>query len=179
MTAQATALFEEAFATFLASEHDNIISNVSERNLCSRLGMAMDKLLGQYGYDGYFVDAEYNRKQDGRVKTIINGNMEVVRVTCDLILHSRGQRVQDDNILAVEMKKGGRPQAEKETDRHRLMAMTKSSFDDIWSADGQVHPEHVCGYKLGVYVELDLERNTYLVEFYAKGQQTADRRGSL
>ena len=44
------------------------------------------------------------------------------------------------------------------------------TFDDIWSNDGVAHPEHVCGYLLGVYLELNVAKKTFLVEEYAQGQ---------
>lgn len=61
-----------------------------------------------HGLIGYFADAEYNRKQNGQIKTIIDENMEEVKVQCDLILHSRGKNVERDNLIAIEMKKSNR-----------------------------------------------------------------------
>lgn len=163
------ALFEEALSEFLQSESENICLGTSERNLCGRLAIALNSHLGAYDFDRYYVDTEYNRKQDGQIKTILDEEMVVVTICCDVIIHTRGESVEDDNLLAIEMKKANRPQIDKENDRRRLRAMTKSSFDDIWSHDGTTHPEHVCGYTLGAYVELDKDTRRCTVEHYQKG----------
>lgn len=167
-------MFQRSFQAFINSDLESIIANVNERNLCGRLSIHMSRLLEEYGFGQYFVDPEYNRKQDGRIKTILDENFEVVTINCDLILHSRGRSIENDNLIAIEMKKSNRPQQEKENDRKRLRALTKSSFDDVWSADGQVHPEHVCNYNLGVYLELDTPSRTFLVEEYERGQLQAE-----
>jgi hypothetical protein len=65
--------------------------------------------------------------QDRRFKTILDEHMEEVAVTCDLILHSRGEIASRDNLIAIEMKKSDRPREEKEKDRVRLRALTKPS----------------------------------------------------
>jgi hypothetical protein len=95
---------------------------------------------------------------------------EVVVIQSDLILHSRGNSVSEDNLIAVEMKKAGRPGREKEDDRKRLKAMTKKSFDGVWSNDGTTHPEHVCGYRIGLYIELDASRRVAQLERYESGK---------
>ncbi|HEX8301302.1 hypothetical protein [Sphingomonas sp.] len=121
------------------------------------------------GFGQYRADTEYNRKQGGQVKTILDEAMHVVRITCDLILHSRGRVVERDNLIAIEMKRLSHPEREKQKDRVRLRALTKASFDDIWSADGRSLPEHVCGYSLGYFVELDADRRRFRFEEYQRG----------
>jgi len=110
------------------------------------------------------------------VKTILDGQERVVAITCDLILHSRGKLIRDDNLIAIEMKKSSGSKADKESDRNRLRALTKESYDGIWSADGITRPEHVCGYKLGLYMELDIRARKCLLEYYRRGclQRTAE-----
>ncbi|MFM5371324.1 hypothetical protein ACET9U_16385 [Aeromonas veronii] len=98
-------LFERSFHIFINADVESILANVNERNLCGRLSIHLSGLLNEYGLDNYFVDPEYNRKQDGRIKTILDENFEVVTINCDLILHSRGSRIEDDNLIAIEMKK--------------------------------------------------------------------------
>ena len=173
------AIFKEAFDNFLKYECKNISSGVSERNLCGRLALYLEKSKSSFGFGAYHADVEYNRKQDGQIKTILDGDLRVVVINCDLIFHSRGEIVQRDNLVAVEMKKSGRPQAEKNKDRERLRALTKSSYDDVWSNDGKTNPEHVCGYELGLYIELDAEGNQYLIERFEKGAHISKRRGVL
>jgi len=164
-------IFQEAKDIFFIEECDNILSGIAERNLCGRLSIYLTCRLKEHGIQGYFADTEYNRKQGGRVKTIIDGASITVTIQSDLIVHSRGNIIEGDNLLAIEMKKSTRPQAENIADRNRLRAMTKTSYDGVWSADGQTHPEHVCGYMLGVYIILNIAARTYSLEFYRRGEQ--------
>ena len=87
-----------------------------------------------------------------------------------LILHSRGENPIQDNLIALEMKKSTRPQLEKQKDRERLIALTKDSFDNIWSNDGHTLPEYVCRYVLGVYYEINYSLNLVLIEYYKQGE---------
>src|SRR3546814_1236198 len=100
--------------------------------------------------------------------------MHGVRITCDLILHSRGRVVERDNLIAIEMKRLSHPEREKQKDRVRLRALTKTSYDDVWSADGRALPEHVCGYGLGYFVELDADRRKFRVEEYQLGHLSGE-----
>ena len=73
------------------------------------------------------------------------------------------------------MKKSNRSKKEKDADKKRLKALTKNSFDDLWSFDGTSLPEHVCRYKLGVYYEINYRKHTILLEYYYHGnKQYAD-----
>jgi len=100
--------------------------------------------------------------------------MKVMPITCDLIIHSRGER-KKDNILAIEMKKTSRPLYEKIKDKERLIALTKSTFyKDIWSYDGVALPEHVCGYDLGIYYEVNLGKRFVLIEYYIHGMKNSE-----
>jgi hypothetical protein len=53
---------------------------------------------GNGGLYDYFVDAEYNRKQEGQLKTILNNQQRVINITCDLILHSRGRSISSPKV---------------------------------------------------------------------------------
>lgn len=117
----------------------------------------LNEQIKQTEFKEYYVDVEYNRNEN-KLKTIRNGNYEIIAITCDLIIHSRGTFVEQDNLLVLEMKKSSAPQVEKEKDRERLCALTKSTFDDIWSFDGTCHPEHVCRYLLGIFYEINFQR---------------------
>ena len=159
--------FNEGKTKFFQKEKRNIISGISERNLCGRLSIYLESLLEKYGLKGYYADTEYNRKQnETAVKSKLDENMEVVTINCDLILHSRGEKMGNDNLIAIEMKKSTRPEEEKLSDKLRLRALTKSSYDGVWSYDGKAHPEHVCGYQLGIFIEIDIDKRNYLVEGY-------------
>jgi len=76
--------------------------------------------------------------------------------------------------MAIEMKKAYQNDADKNRDRERLAALTKDSYDNIWSNDGGTHPKHVCGYSLGVYIEIDHRARTCLFEFYRKGKKRSE-----
>ena len=121
-------LMKRAVQTFFQKERANILNGVAERNLCARLALYIELEMERVGFQGYYADVEYNRKQNGAVKTIMDDEYKIIRINCDLILHSRGEIVQIDNLIAVEMKKIERPQYEKESDVNRLRAMTKKSM---------------------------------------------------
>jgi len=161
-------LFDDAFSRFLVKDAASIRNNIAERNLCARLAMQFENLLPAYQLEGYYADPEYNRKQDAQIKTILLGELEVVKVTCDLIVHSRGEQGWD-NLIAIEMAKPDKTAGQIRSDRLRLMALTKKSFDDTWSYDGVTHPEHVCGYVLGAFIMVDRVKMVALVEFFEDG----------
>ena len=58
----------------------------------------------------------------------------------------------------------------KDADRNRLIALTKDSFNNMWSFDGETLPEHVCRYVLGVYYEIDYSSHTIKIEYCRKGK---------
>lgn len=154
---------------FFEEEIHNILNDVAERNLCARLAIYFTDQIREHKLAGYYADPEYNRKQGGQVKTILDDRLNIITIQSDLIIHSRGAYVENDNLIAIEMKKANRSVEEKNADRDRLRAMTKDSYDEIWSADGMTHPEHVCGYILGVYLILDIRSRTCIIEYYRKG----------
>ena len=147
-----------------------ILSNVAERSLYSTLAQCLYLEIRHSKYSRYYVDVEYNRN-NGRVKTICNDDLKVVTIMCDLIVHSRGEIVEKDNLIALEMKKSYRPMKEKENDKARLVALTKDSYDGVWSFDGKTLPEHVCGYDLGGYYEIDSKNCLIDIEYYVKGKK--------
>ena len=163
-------IFERANERFLSENIDFIVSNVSERSLCSTLAQCIYLEINNSIFANYHVDVEYNRNK-GKVKTIYNDDLEVVSIVCDLIVHSRGEIVEKDNLIALEMKKTYRSQKEKEKDRARLVALTRDSYDGVWSVDGKTLPVYVCGYELGIYYEIDKKCNLLFIEYYAKGEK--------
>ena len=167
-----------AIDSLACEEAKYILSDVSERSVCARLAQRME-VLARHHLTGYYVDVENNRKQYGRVKTMLDDHMQEVKVTCDLILHSRGEIPRQDNIIAIEMTKAVHSEEKKNRDRARLRALTRPSHLDgervIYSADGSTHPEHVCGYQLGAFVELNWRQRTITIEFFANGNRI-DRR---
>ena len=172
-------IFRRALEEFFKNEAQNINSGVSERNLCARLAMVLQRIANEYGLNGYYADPEYNRKQNGQIKTILDDNMQVINVTCDLIFHSRGGIMERDNLMAIEMKKAERPEEEKQSDRARLRTLTKCSYDDVWSFDGTTHPEHVCGYEIGYFFELDIAKKVFIVQRFEKGNLVGQVEGKF
>jgi len=162
-------VFKAALPTFFMREIKNITDNVSERNLCQRLASYVERQLEQTELAHYYVDNEYNRKQEGHVKTIINHKEVVVTITCDLLIHSRGEVIDHDNLLALEMKKSTASEADKLSDKQRLCALTAIPNERVWGWGGP-HPEHVCGYEVGIYMEIDRTRRTCYFERYRHGK---------
>lgn len=166
-------LFEKANNDFLKKDEKLFIDEVSERTLCGALKGHLDKKLCKTKFSEYHVDVEYNRNKNGRVKTCCPFNDDgipvPVTINCDLIIHSRGEIIQQDNLIAIEMKKSNRPQREKDNDRLRLIALTKDSYDSVWSFDGKTLPDHVCRYKLGVYYEICFSKKEIHIEYYYRG----------
>lgn len=171
-------LFQQSLNDFISSDLPNILANLNERNLCSRLAIHMNSNLPRYELSDYFADTEYNRN-NGAIKTIIDENTEIVTINCDLILHSRGQNPATDNLIAIEMKKSIGKKEDKEKDKIRLRALTKTSSGNIWSADGQANPEHVCNYKIGFYVELNIKKRIILIEEYQLGCKVGESNKSF
>ncbi len=166
---RAAELFTSAFESMMAAEAEHVLSGVSEQNVCGRLAFYLERAKPEFGFGAYIVDTEYNRKQNRRVKTIIDHRSRVIRIRADIIVHTRGKVVKGDNLIAVEMKKSGASATAIQRDRDRLRAMTKSSYDGVWSVGDGTHPEHVCGYEAGFLVMLDLERKCVRIERFAQG----------
>ena len=169
------SLFEKSNKDFLKKNISLIKSDVSERSMCGALAQTiLLRIQNNVEYGNYFADVEYNRN-NGKIKTIKKNvsdmDVRVISVVCDLILHSRGKCPEQDNLIALEMKKSNRSAKEKNNDRERLACLTKDTYDDVWSYDGRTLPEHVCGYVLGVYYEIDQKKNEILIEYYYKGEK--------
>lgn len=169
-------IFEQANRQFLEKNYMLLENDVSERTLCGAFMLELYEVLKKTRYKNYYVDVEYNRNKGGKIKTAVKtialGRLKVIKINCDLIVHSRGENSENDNLISLEMKKSRAKQEHKQEDRNRLMALTKDTFDDIWSYDGKTFPEHVCRYQLGVYYELDYKKKKILIEYYHKGECT-------
>jgi hypothetical protein len=116
--------------------------------------LILRKILDDTEFNNYFTDVEYNRNE-GRVKTIIDEDFEILDITCDLIVHSRGSMVGQDNLLAIEMKKDYHSTVEKAKDKKRLKALTKL-ISEVTVISNTGFPINVCGYILGVYYEISV-----------------------
>jgi hypothetical protein len=172
-------IFSSSFKDFLQGEYENIKININERSLCWRLAIILNESIKGTPYYQYYVDTEYNRKQNGKVKTIRNNKDQILNINPDIIIHSRWTHIKQDNLIAIEMKKSNRPEWEKMSDRERLETLTKLSYDNIWSADGENHPEHVCWYILWIYIELNISSENFLIEEYRKWEKINEYTGKL
>jgi len=170
MLTELKSIFEVANQDFLQNETKNILNGVSERNLCGGLMLCLRKVLDEGLYKAYHVDIEYNRNGDRKVKTIVNGHAAPISICCDLIVHSRGENIAQDNLIAIEMKRSTHSREEKDKDKLRLKCLTKDSFDDVWSFDGKTLPEHVCRYVVGIYYEINAPQRQIDLKYYAKGK---------
>lgn len=168
-------IFKKANTSFLKRDTKLILDDVSERCLCGGLMLFLHKEIQNSDFNKYYTDVEYNRN-DREIKTIVNNNTQIIPITCDLIVHSRGENIQQDNLIAIEMKKAQASDLEKQKDRERLEALTKQTYDDMWSNDGTTLPKHVCGYKLGIYYEIDQSKRSIKIEYYSKGSMAKTER---
>jgi hypothetical protein len=165
MDDEAMRFFGEAFEDFLKAEARSIIGRVHEQNLCGQLAFRLESRKAEFGFAPYHVDPEYDRMLFDSVKKIFRGG-KLQDIRSDLVVHIQGNA---DNLIALEMKKvdrTNRGRQRREYDRQRLMAMTTPS--EIGG-----HPEHVSGYVLGVFIELDPVRRAYLVEEFGAASPRA------
>lgn len=181
-------LFESANDAFLRKNEKLILDDVSERTLCGALMIELYEALKQPQYAayaaGYYVDVEYNRNY-GEVKRIkrINekGELKVDSVVCDLLVHSRGCK-QEDNLIALEMKKAKQKLSEKEKDKDRLKVLTTPNTPHngvyFYPAD-DAGKKYVCGYKLGIYYEVDWKKRKILIEYYSGGRLKEESKRDL
>ncbi|SRR5258705_5928950 len=155
------ALFKEALAQFVGREYALVRKNAHEQAMCHRLAWYVEHSKDRHGLEGYWVDTEYNRHGDNvkRIRHAVTG--EPINVICDLLLHSRGE-LADDNLIAVEMKKTDGDEADKQRDRERLQALTTACREGS-------EPDHVCGYKLGYFVQVDMKNAAVLIEEFRAG----------
>jgi hypothetical protein len=105
-------VMDTVLARLIAQDIDLLILDVHERTITAKLADYMQELLPDWT-----VDPEYNRIRD-RVKEVqVDGKWAIV--TPDVIAHRRNT---GDNLLVLEVKKLGNPEAE-EYDKGKLRAL--------------------------------------------------------
>lgn len=161
-------LFYYANSLFIKKNIQNILANVSERNLCAQLGYCISQLLENSKFSNYYSDVEYNRN-GGQVKTIIDEELNVIDVTCDLIVHSRGN-LQKDNLIAIEMKKHTATEEQKYSDRKRLRCLTKQNCKDVYTFRGNILPVNVCKYEIGIMYIINIQSKIIRLEIYCDSE---------
>lgn len=167
-------IFKHANSDLINLDKDLFETKVSERTLCGALMLHLHERLKQTIYSSYYVDVEYNRNRGRKLKTFVKTvqgpNFDIIKINCDLIVHSRGKCIEQDNLIVIEMKKSNRLKKDKNNDKERLKCLTKDSFDDVWSFDGKSLPEHVCRYIIGIYYEINYNKGQIELEYYYKGE---------
>ena len=133
---------EKALREFFREDIDLLCRDANERSITHKIAEHL-----QRQFDDLNVDCEYNRHGD-QTKTL-NWGHETTRKDClhaktiylDIIVHRRG--CDSSNALVIEVKKsnGGDPSR----DREKLSAFTKP------------HPKGEFGYKLGLFLEFDID----------------------
>lgn len=168
-----TISYEKLFFSHFREEDEKFLTSVPEKDEAVENFILTDNNLSSIKYSPEYVTNSSPVSPTNRIKTIrktIRGQQEeIIPINCDLILHSRGENVDQDNLIAIEMKKSNAPSAEKQKDRERLIALTKDSFDDVWAWDHNL-PEHVCRYVLGVYYEINYRQKEIHIEYYRRGE---------
>ena len=171
-------IFRCAMGRLVRGDKNYVLTDVSERSVCARLACYLEAVAIWSGLKGYYADVENNRKQNGEIKTIRKGVDEIINVTCDLILHSRGEIAGRDNLIAIEMKKADRCKESIENDWKRLRALTMPICQDgtrqIFSFGGVAIPEHVCEYELGVFILLDVKHKRIKIQYFLHGNDVEE-----
>lgn len=166
-------LFERANAILLNYDRKLFTTDVSEPSICGALMLHLHDLMNEDGsYDGYYTDIEYNRNVGNprcHKEVITQSTGEIRKIKCDLLIHSRGENICQDNLLALEMKKSSRRKNEKQSDRDRLIALTSNSYGQHLQSEMAL-PMYVCGYIMGVYYEIDLSTNRCWIEYFQNGK---------
>ncbi len=139
---------------------------MSERTLCGALIYILQLTLEKNSLTNYFVDIEYNRVKNGCKKVITYDKLRK-SIVCDLIVHSRGNLIENDNLIALEMKKSYRSYKDKEDDKNRLKLLTKQ--DDYYKNSELTRYTSSFKYILGIYYEINIKTMHILIEFYKNG----------
>ena len=167
-------IFEKANKNFFRNNRLLVEAEVSERTLCGALMIEINDIIRYLeDFKGYFVDIEYNRNRGNDIyphkKMCKSLEGEVSAITCDLVVHSRGQNIKNDNLIELEMKKSKIKKVARDSDRERLKEITKP-LDESWIKKGKL-PPYVRGYKLGIYYEIDFEAKLIQIEYYCAGNK--------
>ena len=138
-------LIEIAINDFNECEEYLISRDLSERCICSKFAMYIEKLMSQSEFGEYLVDVEYNRGARGNeyLPKRINDKQ---RIVVDLIVHKRDSdnTYGFQNLICIEMKKSTDRRGLKE-DKERLKIMTDSYMD--------------FKYEIGFMIVINMEQN--------------------
>lgn len=117
-------IVERAISLFNSSEYYLLERDLSERCICAKFALYLEKVINNTNYSDYFVDVEYNRGMNGNeyAKKMLKGR----DATIDLIVHKWGfdcENVGFDNLICIEMKKSG-GERHLYDDKRRLRVLT-------------------------------------------------------
>ena len=134
-------------------DFDNIRLGVSERNICARLALHMEKIMREYDdshpikhFHNYYADVEYNRMGNGDLKQYENSDHRPKYMVSDLLIQSRRKK---PNYLAVEMKRKGNYRNAND-DRERLASM-------VSPAPHGMHERYVHDTLVGAFIIYGVE----------------------
>ena len=162
----ALEIFYNANRLFIKDNIRNIELGVSEVTLQGNFSQAFKEILKEMKIYNYYSEINYNKNKQF-TKCIINEKMEYFDIFCDLIIHSCGENLEQDNLLAIEMKKKEN-RKDRLKDRKRLEIMTSDSyvgeilFDEL--------PTYICRYSLGIFYDLDVKKRQIELDFYQHGE---------
>lgn len=139
-------LFEDADRCF---RHDDIRlfeDRVSERTLCGALMLHLHEGMRKHGelYKGFHADVEYNRNRN-TIKKILqkkedNDDGIIVNINCDLLVHGRGLTLEQENLIAIEMKKDYAQEVDKNRDRYAFILSRLSQNQHSVSPKRRIMP---------------------------------------
>lgn len=85
-----------SFKRLYQEDFDNIRLGVSERNICARLALHMEKIIRDYDiinhtcyFQKYYADVEYNRMGNGDLKQYENSEHRPKYMVSDLLIQSK------------------------------------------------------------------------------------------
>lgn len=132
----------------LKSETPCLNFEINERATAHRLAVHLENLFTDWN-----VDCEYNR--DLEAIKLIAETSQTGRSSIDIVVHRRGQRGRQNNLLAIEIKK---KDSDDIADQAKLVGLTSRShqyqyqfglyiksvidgrFDPTWYKDGEKQP---------------------------------------
>lgn len=159
-------IFYNANKLFIKDNIRNIELGVSEVTLQGNFSQAFKEILKEMKISNYYSEINYNKNKHF-TKCIINEKMEYFDIFCDLIIHSCGENLQQDNLLAIEMKKKEN-RKDRLKDRKRLEIMTSDSYVEEILFDEL--PPYICRYSLGIFYDLDIKKRQIKLDFYQHGK---------
>lgn len=130
-------------------------------------------------YKGFHADVEYNRNRK-KIKKILqkkesNEEKIITNISCDVLVHGRGLTPEQENLIAIEMKKAYAKDSDKNDDRYRLEALTSDPNEwrdrGLFPYDGVEMEELRYNYVLGVYYEVSYSDGMILIEYYQNGEK--------